>query len=315
MADDNPQDLRFRFLQVNEFHVQAPDDSRFSYDGAHERVIWMCQAMRGEGPLAQLDFVLGLGDYVNGRSIEDLSLELALFRDLLGELPCRFYPVPGNHDIGQREGDPQWETPYLEAFGLRAANYRFTVDGIHFVMLNNSATAHCDQAVAQTRAAWLRSELESCAGEPVILCCHVPLLPMREQSVLVKSCGFPAWRTQEPECLQLVRENADSILAVLSGHLHLTAAVRDASVWHIDIAGLASYPSDYALYSVYPDRIEVEVKQLPPELLAPNSSIHGRPRHEVNYTDNKHPTYQQYVMGLDCERRLTIELAHTLADG
>ena len=52
MADDKPQDLRFRFLQVNEFHVQEPGDSRFSYDGIHERVTWMCQAMRGEGPLA-----------------------------------------------------------------------------------------------------------------------------------------------------------------------------------------------------------------------------------------------------------------------
>jgi hypothetical protein len=52
MADGTPQDLRFRFLQVNEFHVQVPDDSRFSYDGARERVTWICQAMRGEGPLA-----------------------------------------------------------------------------------------------------------------------------------------------------------------------------------------------------------------------------------------------------------------------
>jgi 3',5'-cyclic AMP phosphodiesterase CpdA len=269
----------------------------------------MCEAMRDGGTLPKLDFVLGLGDFVNGPSMGELRQEFAIFRQLLGTLPCPFYPVPGNHDISKHEGDPQWEAPYLEAFGLASTNYTFAHGGIRFVMLNNAGTANCTEAVAQSRAAWLQKALAENPDEPKIVCCHMPLIPMREEAVLIESCGFPTWKTQEPECLQLVREYGDSIVAVLSGHLHLTAAEQDAGVWHIDIAGLASYPSDYAIYSVYENRIEVEVRQLPSELLAPGTDLHGQSRHKTDYTDSNHSTHQAYVRGNDCERRFSIELS------
>ena len=65
---------------------------------------------------------------------------------------------------------------------------------------------------------------------------------------------------------KLIEEHRDTVIAVLSGHLHLTGMKQQREIYHVSIAGTASYPCDFAVYDVFPDRMEVAVKQLPDEL-------------------------------------------------
>jgi hypothetical protein len=155
--------------------------------------------------------------------------------------------------------------------------------------------------------------------KPKIICCHIPLVPLREERVLAKSFGFESYAARDRELLDLIEQHADTIIAVLSGHLHLTGMVERKSIFHVCLSGTGQYPGDYAaVYEVYPDRIQSMMVQLPPHLVRPAGipdryvgSIHGKPFREVDHIDDRHPTPGTYLGGLPGERRFVITLPPT----
>ena len=73
-------------------------------------------------------------------------------------------------------------------------------------------------------------------------------------------------------------------------------------------AGTASFPHDYAIVEISNDNIQVEVRNLPPELHEPASNIHGLPRYTQGFTDPHHLTPSLYLSGNDSERQFTVAL-------
>jgi len=176
-------------------------------------------------------------------------------------------------------------------------------------MLNNSGSPSSNSgAVGRRRRDWLRSVLDTSTERPKIICCHIPLVPIRDEQVLRKSFGFSSYAAQDEHLLSLVDQHANSIVAVLSGHLHLTGVVLRNGVHHVSISGTASYPCDFASYDVFPDRLRLRAHTLPKELLTPETNIHGRPRHKIDYADDAHPTHASYLKGNLSERALDIAL-------
>jgi hypothetical protein len=110
----------------------------------------------------------------------------------------------------------------------------------------------------------------------------------------------------EPEILKLVEKHSDKILAILSGHLHLSGVALHRSVYQIVSSGLASFPHDMTLYSVFKDRMEVEFIQIPSDLWETKSNLHGCGRLGHDFTDELHPDHLSYVMGNLTERRFSI---------
>jgi hypothetical protein len=159
----------------------------------------------------------------------------------------------------------------------------------------------------------LRGVLEKNTAKEKILCCHIPIIAVRNEKTLAESFGFPSFHAHDAELLDLVDSHANSIDAVLSGHLHLTGYAMRKGVHHIDIAGTASYPSDYARFAVFDNKIEMNVHQLPKDLNTAAPSIHGKPRHQHDFTDDKHPTPDDYQRGRSDERQLTIARKRTSA--
>ena len=130
--------------------------------------------------------------------------------------------------------------------------------------------------------------------------------PLRDEDILRRTFPYPSYRTREPEALELVRQHAGGILAVLSGHLHLTAAVQDNGVCHFCCAGLTHFPNDWAEFTVFADRIEVEVKQVPESLRSPAAeSIHLRSVSGAA-ADSLHADPASYIMGAPGERHFSI---------
>ena len=74
---------------------------------------------------------------------------------------------------------------------------------------------------------------------------------------------------------------------------------------------MASYPHDMALFSVYDDRVDVEVVRLPSDLLTPETNIHGAVRFGKDFTDRLHADYTSYIMGNPSERRFSIPMLKT----
>lgn len=305
-----PPPPRFRFVQINDMHVQAPlehgDDFRKkTYPRANDKLRHCVDAFNHRIEPA---FVLAIGDLIHGESLARLQPDLETFRGLVEPLEAPLYPTVGNHEVVQREGDPEYERAYRDCFGDDRVSYSFERDGLVFIMLNNSGAATAGQDVIRGRNEWLRQTLARHRSQPKIIGCHIPIVPVRDEAVLAKSFGFRSYQAHDPELLELVDAHAPSIAAVLSGHLHLTGCVVREGVHHVSICGTASYPSDFASFDVFDDRLEMTVHQLPADLATSAPSIHGAPRHATEFVDSTHESPEAYRIGRTDERRLTIPL-------
>jgi predicted MPP superfamily phosphohydrolase len=305
---DGAAQPRFRFAQINDTHVQGPlekNDGIRTYAKANEK-LQACVDVLND--VVRPDIVLGLGDLIHGERLDRLAVDMEAAKALLKPLRPAFYPTIGNHEIVQREGAPEYERAYRDVFGDDRVNYTFEHGGLRFILFNNGGATVVADAVIRARNAWLRETLARHRGQPTIIGCHIPLVSVRDEPVLARSFGFSSYRAHDPELLGLIDEHADSVVAVLSGHLHLTGCVEREGVWHVSICGTASYPSDFASFDVFDDRIEMTVHALPADLANAAPTIHGRPRHPQDFTDAFHATAQTYQAGRHDERRLTIPL-------
>ncbi len=299
-----------RFVQINDCHVYAgPFVSELHYCPTNnDKLRWLIKAINSERYFPLPDLALGLGDLIAGGEPERLGPDLQAAFDIIRPLRCPLMPLMGNHEIIEGEGVAELEAPYRHAFGDDRVHYTFQRGGVQFIMFNNPGAPSAGAKAVKARNAWLKAALEEYADWPKILCCHVPLISLRDSAALRASFGFESYFAQDEQCLALVDAHAESIIAVLCGHLHLTAAVWREGVAHICPSGTASYPCDYGLYTLYGDRLEYEVRSLPPRFALPETTIHARPRHAVDYTDTAHGTVELYVRGLPEERRLNIPL-------
>ena len=128
--------------------------------------------------------------------------------------------------------------------------------------------------------------------------------------MLKKSFHWDSHIAHDDELLKLVDAHSDQILAVLAGHLHLTAARQRNGVYHVVVSGTASYPCDFAAYEVFEDHIGVRMYSLPEQLLTPDTDNHGKAcfLHTIDYTDDAHPTHESYLKGNPSERAFDIRL-------
>ena len=242
---------------------QPTTNRSHTYARANDKFNWWVDAVNRQ---PQPDFIVAIGDLIHGGRLDRLPVDFDLLKQLLKPLQPPLYPTLGNHEVVQNEGNPEYERPYRKMFGDDRVSYTFEHGGILFIMLNNAGAATVKDKVIHARNAWLRDVLEKNPKKEKILCCHIPIVAVRDEKTLAESFGFVSFHAHDPELLDLVDSHANSILAVLSGHLHLTGYVERKGVHHIDIAGTASYPTDYARFAVYDNKIEMNVHQLPKEL-------------------------------------------------
>lgn len=296
----------FRFLQVNDLHIQH---AAKSYKDANVRASWLFNALKEERYFPKPDFILGIGDIICGESLEGIKNDFTYLREkFLDGLSIPFYPVMGNHECKQQEGNQEYEAPFIETYGPDRLNYSFEYKGVGFIAYNNVGTYGLPDEQEYARKETLKKLLQKNPSLPKIVCCHIPIIPVREEHVLAESFGFASYKTKDASTLEVLEAPESNVKAVLSGHLHITGSVIKEGIHHISIAGLASYPHDIALYSVFSDRIDVEVIRIRSDLLVPETNIHGAQRHIKDFTDSTHPGYTQYIMGNENERRFSIPL-------
>ena len=294
----------FSFVQLNDTHVNLPDQT--GYEKSNEKLQRIIESIRTQEHFATPDFVLLVGDIIHGGSLDNLLPECKLARQMLSKLGCPYYPVLGNHEVMQQEGSPEYESPYKQVFGADRVNYFFVHKGILFVCINNSGSRGNGDTVSDARNAWLTDVLRAHPDMPKIVACHVPLIPMRQEAVLAESFGFTSYKVEGEGTWEILRAEKETVIAVLSGHLHLTGMVTTDDIVHICPSGPASYPCHYAHFTVYREHIDVAMHQVPADLVTPRTNLHGERRHGRTFTDKNHPTPEEYVAGTAHERCQTI---------
>jgi len=299
----------FTFIQLTDTHISAPFSDKSVYAGANERMRWFIKSLE-TGAVTKPDFILHTGDMIHGEHLEKLGPDLEEFdTNVLKNICVQFYPCVGNHENVQRAGVAAYEEAYIRTFGPNKLNYTFEHGGIVFVVFDNSSDPpgkpfkELHEKLRRQRNEWLRKVFAGNQKKPKILCCHIPVVSLREEAVLKRSFGFCSWKSHDEELIELLSANKETILAVLSGHLHLTGCVKVDGIYHIVPSGLASYPHDFAVYKVYSGRIDVCMSSVPQELSEPyRSNIHCSRRHGIDYVDKEHSTHELYMSGNHEER-------------
>lgn len=300
----------FRFFQWNDVHLRgdaSPTRSR-GYPGAEARGAWLAKCALGQAGIEPPDFVASAGDIIDGETPDyDADFHHAK-RVLVDPIRVPYLPCLGNHENLQGEGIPEQNASYDRCVGAAFHNYAYTLHGFAFVVVDTSGGHRGPDEITTRRNAFVDRALERFRGRPVFMISHVPLVPIRDEPVLAMSFGFSSYKNLDPGLLETVDRHADHIIAVLSGHLHISGVVVRNGVQHIVSSGTASMPSDFASFDVFPDRVHLRLHGAPSELLSPGSNIHGPPRYAQGFTDKDHATHETYIAGNADERDRVIML-------
>ena len=300
-----------RFFFWNDLHIRAPAlmPTHRTYPGANEKANWAVEcALGGEG-IEPPDFVASGGDWIQGE-IPDFGVDFNYLREhILDRLPMPVLPCVGNHENRQGEGVPERNAAYDAFWGGNRHNYIYTCGGLAFIVVDTSGAQRVGDEVTDARHRFVEQAFVEVTGQPVIVITHVPLIPFRDLEPYRASFGFSTWKVLDEGLLEIVESHADTVIAVLCGHIHLTGARERNGIRHIMPGGIGGYPADFAAVDVYADHIDVEMVSAPRHLLDRGGNIHGRERHGIDYTDGAHPDPESYVRGNPEERRLRIELA------
>lgn len=291
-------------------HVRNPAiaDRPPPYPKANEKAQWAVACAKGEHGIAPPDFILSAGDIVDGE-IPDRGDDFTYLKnELLNTLPIPFMPCLGNHENQQGEGIPESYAPYDACFGPGLRNYVFTCRGIGFLVVDTSGAHRTPDHVTAARREFAQRAFKHLGNRPTFVVTHVPLIPMREEEILKTSFGFSSWRVVDPGLLNVVEAHQDTVVAVLSGHLHLTGLRTQNGIPHIVAAGTGGYPGDFTAIEIYDDRMEMRMLRAPDALQDRGGDIHGKPRYPIDYTDGGHPTHELYVSGLPEERVFSLPL-------
>ena len=298
-----------KFAVINDLHAHFdPGSKATGYLEANRRAEWMLGQFEKGGSMTDVDFVILAGDMIHGENLPTITTEMKAFKERLDRLVLPYYPVCGNHEIQQAEGNADYEQPYRYAFGDDRFDYVIPAGPVEIVVLNNAGTFHVTKERREERYLALKRLLATRPKVPKILVCHIPLVCVRDHDVLEESFGFISYRCLDRELLDLVEAPGSPVKLVISGHLHLTGMTERKGIKHLSTAGTASFPHDYALLEITNDDIQIEVCNLPEYLHEPASNIHGPPRYPEGYTDEAHFSHQTYVCGAAAERSFKIPL-------
>ncbi|MBU4200256.1 MAG: metallophosphoesterase [Verrucomicrobia bacterium] len=306
----------FRFFLWNDMHVDAPQylPAYPHYPFANEKAGWAVECASGKYGFEQPAFVVGAGDIINGKDNIGISAtreEFAYLKSsVLNKLKMPFLPCVGNHENCQGEGIPENNLSYDGFFGSLWHNYVFTYGGAAFIVVDTSGAHRLPDAVTAARNAFVCRAFDRFGQMPDFVVTHVPLIAMRQEKVLIDSFGFDSWHVLDTQMLDIVEAHADSMIAVLCGHIHLTSVRRQNGVYHIMPAGTCGNPCDFASVECFSNRIVIRMHKGPEQWFPPDrkGDIHGKPRYDIDYFDDSHPDHESYIWGNPNERTLTIPL-------
>lgn len=234
---------KFQFAQLTDTHVGNKNQDLL--DQAIDRLNAM-------GP----DFVVNTGD-ISDHTVRDTQIgiqELTEYMIRMQALSPKLYTVPGNHDVGYREGQPSegsWSNyddnvaAYTSIVG--PLDQEFVFGGFQFILIDNNPLASKGGAhITDDQMEWIESLLKK--GLPTILMGHVQLLYM--------GTGEP-WGESATKLVSMI-EKYPNALGFLNGHQHfetLKFRKERAYITAPDLKVIGH--NDVYFYKVFEHKIEV----------------------------------------------------------
>ncbi|NDH30984.1 MAG: phosphodiesterase [Betaproteobacteria bacterium] len=224
-------------FQLSDLHIREP--GRVAY-GRIDTASFLRAAIESIAQCPQAPSALVItGDLCDfGREQEYVHL-----RELLADIRCPIYLLPGNHDCLSSLRLVFPEHDYLGASG--PAHYSVAVGDLQLIALDSTVPGQSFGAIDQEAIAWLHDALKACGDRPVVLAMHHP--PFLTQIGHMDEIGLLLGRA---ELAQLLGQFCN-VERIICGHLHRAIETRFAGT----IASTAPSPAHQVVLDLNPQAV------------------------------------------------------------
>ncbi|MEW6752063.1 MAG: metallophosphoesterase [Candidatus Latescibacterota bacterium] len=314
----------FTFAHVADMHWGSGEGTA---QCANDAVTAMVDSLNAQAEHPLPDFVVFSGDNVDGGvpgpydQGTTCERQTQALKRVLDRLAVPYHVIAHNHDVwgedpvgmriilggasgfpaGYQAGPTVLGSALRRHFGAASLRQVRQLPG-HFTGVFMSECYVEDGAfrTLETEMGWLVEALLGARGGPVLLFAHVPLLwPRHPETDDVFPSGSEVWNFSGAHSrLCALLTGAAERVVQYAGHLHVHGYNQSGRLHVVTTAGLCTYPGEYRLVTVHPDRIEHRCVRVP--------GVAERPMCWGSLVDEEHPTPEAFHGGVPRERDFAI---------
>ena len=256
-----PKDFKpFRMIFLPDTHISfEKQDDWILYK---ESFVTFQETIKSIKSTPGIDFVVFGGDLVDNK---DKTLEdLPFFLDSIYDLNTKYYAILGDRDADLEEDYTKqhfcaefrrngFDNPYSTYWTQEP------VKNVLLIGLDTSIKNKFEGKISPEQLIWLDEVLKS-------NCCRFTIITMHHPAVITAPQDKNTWK-------RFVLENSDEFLNVinkypqvkliLSGHHHNYAVQNINGKLFISTPSIVTYPNQYQILTVYPDKIEIQKEKIP----------------------------------------------------
>jgi hypothetical protein len=189
--------------------------------------------------LKNVDLVVAIGDLISScDGGVECEAKLAGWKNVLGPLYLKTYPVVGNHDrTGREKADAFWQKfftlPTNGPTGFSEMVYSFDFKNSHFVVLDSDKPN--ENVVNDAQRTWLDQDLSASKKKNTFVFFHEPAYPV--SSKIGESLDV---KPKERDALWSIL-SSHNVTAVFSGHEHIVSRKKIGSLYQFVFGNTDSF--------------------------------------------------------------------------
>jgi 3',5'-cyclic-AMP phosphodiesterase len=184
-----------------------------------------------------IDLAMAIGDIISSCDA-DCGSKLAAWKNVMGGLYPKTYPMMGNHDrTGREKSDAAWQNffnlPTNGPAGFSELAYSFDFKNSHFVVLDSDKPN--ENIVNDVQRAWLEQDLNANKKDNTFVFFHEPAYPV--SSKIGESLDV---KPKERDALWSIL-SSHNVTAVFSGHEHIVSRKKIGSLYQFIFGNTDSF--------------------------------------------------------------------------
>jgi alkaline phosphatase D len=206
-------------VQISDFHLNPADATQ------RKRFDILCRSVGEQNP----DIIIASGDVSEDGYVCDGMFER--IKALLDQCPAPVHVIPGNHDVGEPDGDPQVTVAFLDKWRAAFGSDRFVVErngwtliGLDSQIVGSGLAEECDQL------RWLDQQLAGADHVGIFL--HQPPYVEQPDESFGDMSDYWGLRPAARSAM-LERLTQPQVKLVASGHVHWYRAFNVGDRRHV----------------------------------------------------------------------------------
>jgi len=209
----------------------------------------------------ELDFVVFGGDLTDN---DDNTLsDLPLFLDSIEDIGVKYFAILGDREADLKNGYTKQDfCAEFRRNGFGNQNFTYWAEQLQnntlLIGLDTSVENKFEGKLPAEELLWLDNTLKANPDKFTVIVMHHPAL----QSTVSDKTVWKKFILQNADEFLNVINKYPQVKLVLSGHHHNYAVKNIAGKLFISLPSVVTYPNSYKILKIYPDRIEVENKNI-----------------------------------------------------